>query len=73
MVAKVLTVVPLLVLSGLFFGAGIIEGGVLFLAFGAAMVWAYARAGAAASVSAEELREMRQRSGPPPGAGGTGV
>ena len=70
MIAKFLTVVPLLVLSGLFFAAGIVEGGVLFLVFGAAMVWAYARSGAGSSVSAEDMREMEQHSGPPPGAGG---
>jgi hypothetical protein len=46
MAAKLLTVLPLLVLSGLFFAAGILEGGIMFLALAAVMLWAYLRRGA---------------------------
>jgi hypothetical protein len=48
MVGKVLTIIPMLVLSGLFFAAGIVEGGVLFLAFALMMASALLRAGGAA-------------------------
>ena len=44
MAGKILTVIPLLVLSGFFFAAEIVDGGVLFLAIAAVVSWAFIRA-----------------------------
>jgi hypothetical protein len=72
MVGKILTVVPLLVLAGFFFAAGIVEGGVLFLVFAAVVAWAFARRGAAPpGLTEEEASEIATRSRLP-GAGGAG-
>jgi hypothetical protein len=68
MVGKLLTVVPLLVLSGLFFAAGILEGGILFLASAVLMLWAYLRRGADGSrLTAAQMAEIEARTAPVPG------
>jgi hypothetical protein len=72
MAGKILTVIPLLVLSGLFFAAGIVEGGVLFLVFAAVVAWAFVRRGVAPPpLSEEEASEIATRSRLP-GGGGVG-
>ena len=74
MVSKVLTVVPLLVLSGLFFAAGIVEGGILFLVFAAVMLFAFLRAGPEdLRFSPEEASEMAARTDQRPGASGPAI
>jgi hypothetical protein len=74
MAGKVLTVVPLLVLSGLFFAAGIVEGGVLFLVFAAVVAWAFARRGAAPPpLTEEEASRIEARTSPVPGAPRRGI
>jgi hypothetical protein len=66
---KILTVVPLLVLSGFFFAAGIVEGGVLFAAFAAVVTLAFVR-GAGGAEGAEDSRptpeETTERRPPSP-------
>ena len=71
MTSKILTVVPLLILSGLFFAAGIIEAGILFLAFGAVMLSAYLRARLA--ITEEEASDTETRTTPVPGAPRRGI
>jgi hypothetical protein len=72
MVARILTVVPLLALSGLFFAAGIFDGGILFLVFALGVAWLFLRARPeVGATSREEALEIEARSGPGPGAGGT--
>jgi hypothetical protein len=76
MVGKLLTVVPLLLLSGLFFAAGILEGGILFFVFAALMLFAYLRPGAdEARLRADEMAEIEAHTAPGPDAprGGAGV
>jgi hypothetical protein len=73
MVGKVLTTIPLLVLSGLFFAAGIVEGGVMFLAFALMMAWALLRGDTEAPpTSRGEALDVQTRAGPGPGAGDAG-
>jgi hypothetical protein len=57
MIGKALTIFPLLVLSGLFFAAGILQAGILFLVFAALMLWAYLRPHARPALPAEETAE----------------
>jgi hypothetical protein len=72
-VAKILTVAPLLVLSGMFFAAGIVEGGILFVVFAGVMVWAYLRGGIGRlRTSRAEALDLQTRAGPGPGPGGSG-
>jgi hypothetical protein len=73
MAGKVLTVVPLLVLSGFFFAAEIVEAGVLFLVFAAVVAWAFVRRGAASPpLTEEEASEIATRSRLPGGGGAGG-
>jgi hypothetical protein len=70
MVGKLLTVIPLLVLSGLFFAAGIVEGGILFVVFAAVVLSAFLGAGAEdLRLTREEASEIAART-QLPGAGG---
>jgi hypothetical protein len=63
MATKVLTIIPLLVLSGFFFAAGIVEAGVLFLVFAAVVSWAFFRG------RAEEVQLTARDEGPDDGPG----
>jgi hypothetical protein len=73
MAGKILTVIPLLVLSGLFFAAGIVEGGVLFIVFATVVLIAFLRTGRGGPwPSPEEAPDIKARQGPGPGAGGAG-
>jgi hypothetical protein len=71
MAGKVLTVIPLLTLSALFFAAGIVEGGVLFVAFAGVVLWAFLHRGAEASrVTPVEALDVKAGAGAGPGSGG---
>jgi hypothetical protein len=71
MASKVLTIVPLLALSGLFFAAGIVEGGVLFLVFAAVMTWAFLRGREPVTpLSADQASQIAARTEQPPGGPG---
>jgi len=73
MAGKILTVIPLLVLSGLFFAAGIVDGGILFLVFALVVALAFLRGGAERPpIGPEEAPDLEARPGPGLGAGGAG-
>jgi len=74
MATKILTVVPLLALSGLFFAAGITQAGVLFVVFAAVVMLAYLRGDRSALAQDQpEALEIRDRAGPGSGPGGIGL
>jgi hypothetical protein len=74
MVSKVLTIVPILILAGMFFAAGIAEAGILFVVFAVVMLFAFVRGRRGGPwPSPEEESEIEMRTSPVPGAPRRGI